>query len=349
MDTPTALKPDRITWADYAKGICILAVVSMYATGDVERAMNSYGWMHYFILFAKPFRMPDFFFLSGLFVARVIDRPWRAYLDTKVLHFMYFYTLWITIKFLLGSSDWRIDDGWLNFFKEYVYLYFHPTGPLWFIFMLALFFVTVRLTRAFPVSIILIIALALQLVQIKTGLKMIDRFGMYFIFFYAGHLFAPYVFRLATWARAHAGLTLIILVAWFIGNVALVWSGFSEIRGVILIAAFAGALAVLLLSTLLAGLSSMNWLRYLGANSIVVYLGFVIPVSILPKQIVKYELITNVGTASFLIIIVSITGAIALYWAVRNTPLRLLFIRPAWASIQSSQTTIKPLSVHSLD
>lgn len=32
-------------------------------------------------------------------MARVIGRPWRAYLDTKVVHFAYFYVLWVTIQF----------------------------------------------------------------------------------------------------------------------------------------------------------------------------------------------------------------------------------------------------------
>ena len=31
----------------------------------------------------QPFRMPDFFLISGLFLARVIDRDWRDYLDRR--------------------------------------------------------------------------------------------------------------------------------------------------------------------------------------------------------------------------------------------------------------------------
>ena len=50
-------------------------------------------------MFAKPFRMPDFFLISGLFLAVVIDRDWRTYLDRKVVHFAYFYVLWVTIQF----------------------------------------------------------------------------------------------------------------------------------------------------------------------------------------------------------------------------------------------------------
>ena len=52
--------------------------------------------MHAAVAFARPFRMPDFFMISGLFLASVIDRDWRNYLDRKVVHFAYFYLLWMT-------------------------------------------------------------------------------------------------------------------------------------------------------------------------------------------------------------------------------------------------------------
>ncbi len=89
----------RIDWVDYAKGICIILVVMMHSTIGLEHAAGAQGWMHNVVEFAKPFRMPDFFLLSGLFVASVIDRDWKTYLDRKVVHFAYFYILWMTIQF----------------------------------------------------------------------------------------------------------------------------------------------------------------------------------------------------------------------------------------------------------
>jgi len=96
MNTPQA---SRIDWVDYAKGFCIIMVVMMHSTLGVEQAAGREGWMHAAVAFARPFRMPDFFLISGLFLARVIDRDWRDYLDKKVVHFAYFYVLWVTIQF----------------------------------------------------------------------------------------------------------------------------------------------------------------------------------------------------------------------------------------------------------
>jgi hypothetical protein len=93
------LNQDRVAWVDYGKGFCIVMVVMMHSTLGVEQAAGATSFMGAVVAFAKPFRMPDFFLISGLFLARVIDRNWHDYLDRKVLHFAYFYALWVTIQF----------------------------------------------------------------------------------------------------------------------------------------------------------------------------------------------------------------------------------------------------------
>src|SRR3954462_3774254 len=78
----------RIDWVDYAKGICIVMVVMMHSVLGVEKAVGDTGFMHAFVMFAQPFRMPDFSLISGLFLAVVIDRDWRTYLDRKVAYLL---------------------------------------------------------------------------------------------------------------------------------------------------------------------------------------------------------------------------------------------------------------------
>src|SRR6266536_5096096 len=109
----------RVDWVDYAKGFCIIMVVMMHSTLGVEKAADAEGWMHAFVAFAKPFRMPDFFMISGLFLARVIDRDWRTYLDRKVVHFVYFYVLWVTIQFAFKAPGLAAEQGALGVAKFY--------------------------------------------------------------------------------------------------------------------------------------------------------------------------------------------------------------------------------------
>ena len=135
----------RIDWVDYAKGICIVMVVMMHSVLGVEAAAGESGFMHALVAFAKPFRMPDFFLISGLFLSVVIDRDWRTYLDRKVVHFAYFYLLWVTIQFGFKASSFAAESGWAHVGVLYLESFIEPFGTLWFIYLLPVFFVVTKL------------------------------------------------------------------------------------------------------------------------------------------------------------------------------------------------------------
>ena len=142
----------RIDWVDYAKGFCIIFVVMMHSTLGVEAAVGSNGWLHDLVEFARPFRMPDFFMIAGLFLAQVIDRDWRTYLDRKVVHFAYFYLLWMTIQFVVKAPGIAAESGVSEVVRLYLLALIDPFGTLWFIYMLPIFFVVVKLARRVPVA-----------------------------------------------------------------------------------------------------------------------------------------------------------------------------------------------------
>ncbi|HJV84449.1 MAG TPA: acyltransferase family protein [Noviherbaspirillum sp.] len=326
---------NRVEWVDYAKGVCIILVVTLYATHHVHQLTHATGWMQHVVDFAQPFRMPDFFLISGLFVSRVVDRPLRAYIDTKILHFVYFYALWVTFRFTYTDLRHVLDADKFAVLTSYLHLYVQPPdGPLWFIYILSLFFIAVRLVRRVPVLLILAGAVALQIANFNTGLLLFDKFTHYFVFFFSGHIFARHVLGFAAWARSHAAVTALILAGWFAGNWTLVEEGFAARPGVSLLMGFSGAFAVLLFATLLSRVQWMHWLRYLGQHSIVVYLGFVLPLALMRGLISERLVINDIGNLALAVTIVSVAGAMLMYWSVRNTPLRFLFARPAWTSIQ---------------
>ena len=68
----------RIDWVDYCKGICIiLVVICIRPSGSKRRLARPPG--SGLIEWARPFRMPDFFLISGLFLSRRIAQPWPTY------------------------------------------------------------------------------------------------------------------------------------------------------------------------------------------------------------------------------------------------------------------------------
>ena len=231
----------RIDWVDYAKGICIVMVVMMHSVLGVEKAAGDTGFMHAFVMFAQPFRMPDFFLISGLFLAVVIDRDWRTYLDRKVVHFAYFYVLWMTIQFGFKAPGFAAEQGWRHVGLLYLESFIEPFGTLWFIYLLPMFFVVTKLSRGIPAMAVWLVAAALETAHVATGWTVIDEFCARFVYFYSGYLFASYVFALADRSREKPALALIGLALWALVNGGLVMSGFSHWPLISLALGFAGA------------------------------------------------------------------------------------------------------------
>lgn len=79
----------RLDWVDGAKGICILLVVMFHATLHLTPLLGSGGFA-WFTHFSGPFRMPDFFLISGLLLSRRLNASDRVFYDREVAHFFYF-------------------------------------------------------------------------------------------------------------------------------------------------------------------------------------------------------------------------------------------------------------------
>ncbi len=341
--TRMAPASERIDWVDYAKGICIVMVVMMHSTLGVELAAGKQGFMHLFVEFAKPFRMPDFFLISGLFLARVIDRDWRTYLDRKVVHFAYFYVLWVTIQFGFKAPGFAAEQGWSHVGVMYLQSFIEPFGTLWFIYLLPIFFVVTKATLRIPAPLIWVIAAALEMTHVATGWTAIDEFAARFVYFYSGYLFANYLFALADRAREKPGVALIGLAAWAVANGVLVFADFSARPGLSLALGFAGACAVIVSGALLARVNWLGFLRYCGEHSIVIYLAFFLPMAIVRVLLLKTNIIADVGLISLIDTTAGVLGALAMWWGAKRAGLNFLFERPAmfWIAPKQPRTSLQ--------
>lgn len=333
----------RLDWVDYAKGICIVMVVMMHSTLGVEAAAGKQGFMHLLVEFAKPFRMPDFFLISGLFLARVIDRDWRTYLDRKVVHFAYFYVLWVTIQFGFKAPGFAAEQGWAHVGVLYLQSFIEPFGTLWFIYLLPVFFVVTKATLRIPAPVIWLAAAALETAHITTGWTVIDEFASRFVYFYSGYLFANYIFVLADRTREKPVGALIGLAAWSVANGVLVFAGVSERPVVSLALGFAGACAIVMMGSLLARANWMGFLRTFGEHSIVIYLAFFLPMAIVRIILLKTDIISDIGWISLIDTTAGVLGALAMWWGAKRAGLTFLFERPAmfWIAPKQSRPTLQ--------
>jgi uncharacterized membrane protein YcfT len=326
--TASASTPARVDWVDTAKGFCIVMVVMMHSTLGVEAAAGREGWLHAAVEFARPFRMPDFFLISGLFLARVIDRDWRTYLDRKVAHFAYFYVLWMAIQFAFKAPGLAGELGATGVLKFYLESFVEPFGTLWFIYLLPIFFVVTKLARGVPPALMLALGAALEIAPVATGWTVVDEFAGRFVYFYAGYALAPHIFRLAAEVQARAPLALAGLAAWALVNGVIVFAGYASMPVMSLALGIAGAAAVIAASALLAKIDWFAALRYCGEHSIVIYLAFFLPMAATRAALLKTGIIADVGTISALVTTAGVVVPLAFYWLVRGTRARFLFERP---------------------
>ena len=328
----------RLAWVDVAKGICILLVVMMHSTLGTGAAMDGEGFLHTAVAFAKPFRIPDFFLLSGLFLGRVIDRPWRLFADRRVVHFAYFYGLWVVIQSLAKYPAIVGETGPGAFAAHLLHALVEPYSTLWFIYLLAVFSVATKLLRRVPPLMLLAGAALLQIVPIATPSYLLEEFCGRYVYFLAGYIFADRIFALADRAAAAPRIACAGLMLWA-GLEA--WLAFAPSRlpgyptlaslpGVALILGGAGALAIVTGAAVLtaAGGPVAAALRACGRRSIVIYLAFFLPMAAMRTLLVKADLIADVGLASLTVMAVAVIVPLALERAVRGTALRFLFVRP---------------------
>jgi uncharacterized membrane protein YcfT len=335
---------ERIDWVDYAKGICIVMVVMMHSVLGVEQAAGQTGFMHPLVAFAKPFRMPDFFLISGLFLARVIDRDWRTYLDRKVVHFIYFYVLWVTIQFAFKAPGLAAEHGgWGRVAGLYLEAYIEPFGTLWFIYMLPVFFVLTKALRAVPGWLVWGAAALLEMAHVTTGWTMVDEFCSRFVYFYSGYLFAAQVFALSDRARAKPVLAMAGLAAWACVNAALVWDGCSEWPVVSLMLGFAGAVAIIVMGTLLAKMQWLGSLRFCGEHSIVIYLAFFLPMATARAVLLKFAPL-DIGSIALLVTLSGIIGALVIWRLALMVGATFLFERPErfWIAPKRKPAALQP-------
>jgi uncharacterized membrane protein YcfT len=333
-DAGLSQKSGRNAWVDAAKGLCIILVVLFHSTLGVEKDLGTTTWMNAVIEWAKPFRMPDFFMISGLFLSARIARPWVRYLDAKVWHFAYFYVLWFHIHFGLRLKALIGDVGVDGALKQYFEAYIDPFGSLWFIYLLAVFCIVAKLVQRVPVPAVTAVALAAHVLVPHTGVFLVDEFFARFVFFYIGYAYAPLILAYADQLKrlplqVLAGL----LGVWALFNTLGLATGLASVPVIELVFAGLGIAAVIMFSVAVtrgeAGTMPGRALIYCGRNSIVIYLAFTIFMAITRTILVKLNLGLDGGVMALASATAGLFGALILHALVRNTPLGFLFVRPA--------------------
>ena len=348
----------RIDWVDYAKGLSIIMVVMLHSSMGVQKALGECTWYGYIVEWARPFRIPAFFLLSGLFLARRIDWPWRDFLDRRVVHFAYFYVLWLIISFLFKAPHFINLYGAEATLKMFLLSFIDPFGSLWFIYLLAIFAVVVKLLRNVSPWIVWPVAALLEILPIHTGWMVPDEFAARFVYFYTGYVAAPHVFRFAEAMRRVsipallAGLTIWALItailvftdlpdpSWMDWVTSSGLPGIAKLPVISLLVGLSGTLAMVVVGVIMARLGGrlFGFVRLVGERTLVVYVAFFLFMASARIILVKVAPWLGADVISTIVLAAAVIGPLVMHRMVRNTPLKFLFERPAMFRLPPSDT-----------
>jgi uncharacterized membrane protein YcfT len=185
----------------------------------------------------------------------------------------------VTIQFAFKAPMFAAEVGWHGVGLKYLEAFIEPFGTLWFIYLLPIFFVVVKLTRGVPPLAIWVAGAALEVAPIATGWTIVDEFAGRFVYFYTGYLFAQRIFAFADIVRMQPKGAMVALLVWALLNGALVVAGYADLPFVSLALGLVGAAAVVSVAALMANSDLFSPLRYCGRQSIVIYLAFFLPMA----------------------------------------------------------------------
>ena len=347
MPTPSLPDPPaHLAWIDVAKGFCLVAVVTLYTTTHITEGLGRPSWIQAWVAFAQPFRMPDFFFLSGILLGRVIDRPWPDYLDRKVVHYLWFFFLWSALYYVLRLASDGPSDMPRGVAAEFVKsMTWGPFAMLWFIQMLPVYFVLTKLVRRLPWPLVLAAAAVWHWLPIDTGWSQVDRAGQRYVFFFAGYALAPWVIRFAAWAAGQPRKARSLIALWVVTNASFVGLDWAPVHPMPLVLGLAGAMGVIAVSVQLQGHGPGRLLARLGARSLPIFLGFFLPMVALERLWHAAARGTplwtfDAGLLSILLAAASIGLALLGWRLLRGSWLCWLYQRPAWARLKPAESAV---------
>lgn len=330
----TALKP-RVDWADTGRGIAIVLVTLYHATQWLSSLHFPVAvWLETNDVLAS-LRMPLFFTLSGLFARKWLTKSWRELWASKLSLYLWVFIVWEAIAsvfFNLGlltqgncCQVGSAVEGWLTALVL-------PRFELWFIWVLAIFFVVAKLLRRIDFRIQLVLAAVLSAFAL-TGWETIMNTGWagaakFYLFFLIGLHLRERLLQLGS--TGGAGFIVGSIAVWAVASTSFVLLGIETVPGVYLVNCLLGLVGGVALSRVLARLP---WLRRTGARTLPIYVAhtqvILLVVVVLWLPPVHAAVMPVAQLLPVVLTVVAVVVANLLYRATQGTVLRYLYEQPA--------------------
>lgn len=197
----------RIEWIDAVRGLAIVLVVCYHGILIADAIGVAHPLWSKINTAVQTFRMPLFFFASGLLATSAIQRTWRQVAPSRIWLFVWLFTLWSVIETafyaLLPSVRPNRPPAQV---LDLLTMYTVPDNGIWYLYALVLFFVTAKAARKIPSWVALGVAGAVSAVA-ASGIFAMNwvwqSMAMYAVFFLAGTRLSKQTFA---WAAGRVSL-----------------------------------------------------------------------------------------------------------------------------------------------
>jgi fucose 4-O-acetylase-like acetyltransferase len=296
-----SVKPARLTWIDYARGITIILVVYRHAFEGLKESglpVNNYMYLEYINILFFSFRMPLFFIVSGIFVAGSLrKRGVKKFIETKLRSILYPYFLWAGIQLGLQMIFSEYTNGKPTV-QTFLYLFYLPREIAHFWYLYALFnvsvlFVLVKTTLRLNAIQQLGVGIGLYYISVVTyqqhfSIGFLADICHYYLFFALGNAVNNLVQNTNNFKYFESWKLSLFLLLPFIGvqvyfllanldhagNKYMFVEYFQPVNFVII--ALVGCIFVINLCFLLQKINILKWLPRLGSHSLYIYVAHVI-------------------------------------------------------------------------
>ena len=332
---------ERLAWVDSARGICIILVVMMHfhtvyfdhlAAAELSKSISDA-----IVSAARPARMPTFFFISGFLASRALHRPWRQIFDARIGLIYWVYLLWSAIStltlFVLFEPATVENAG--RFIAQVATQMVFARQSTWFLYGLVVFFIAARLLARWPKTFIAAALLASAFSEYIPDLVASEMvrtapyflLGIYFPALFMRAAGEPSIKRCAVLLAVYAGAVVPILID-------------RTAPGIWIPATLVGVALVLSIARILPASRPVEWLQYVGRNTLPVYV-LHIPLLLIVREMTQDHLhfIFPQGLMFSAIGNVALLGScLALAILLKRAGLGWLFKLPSRLSVKTALT-----------
>lgn len=338
------MKPARLNWIDYARGIAIILVAYRHVFEGAKQSginVDEYKMLEYANIFFYSFRMPLFFIVSGIFISLSVEKSGiKKYIGTRARTILYPYFIWGALQLLLQMVFAKYANGQPDPYS-FLHMFYLPRELAQFWYLYALFSVSMlyllmKFVLKIPAWINLLLGLVMfylsallyqdvlpknMVVEAMHHSFLFDLFH-YYIFFVIGDMAAKFLLSQRFRQMASQGKNVSFLfILFLVAQTYFLWANLSNTAAkfmyvefyqpfLFILIAIIGCSFMMFLTSWMDKRRIMPWLTVLGKYSLYIYVAHVIVFAAVRTLITKAFGITDaliiIGTGMLFGIIVPV-------------------------------------------